>query len=201
MYMIKAIFFDFDGVIGDTYDLGFELSKEFHEGLSEQDFRDHHNGNVFEEPKIRFKEGDMPVFFEKQKERFLESGFFPLKNTIAEIKESFKLFVVSSTIDENLTYFLELGGYDGFFEKILGATTHPSKVEKFKMIFSEYALDPSECLFVTDTIGDIIEARKVGMGSIAVSWGYHDREMLEKERPLALVESPEDLLDAIRRLS
>ena len=63
--MIKAIIFDFDGVLGDTYHINFAISKEFYSDVTEQSFIDHHMGNVFDEPKINFQEKDIPVFFEK----------------------------------------------------------------------------------------------------------------------------------------
>lgn len=76
--MLKAILFDFDGVIGDTYAINYGLSKMFDPNISEQDFQDHHNGNVFTEPKIHFQEKDIPIFFEKQKQQFTKKCFFPI---------------------------------------------------------------------------------------------------------------------------
>ena len=61
--MIKAIIFDFDGVIGDTYQINFDVSRLFDSNFSTQDFVDHHMGNVFEKPKINFKVEDIPIFF------------------------------------------------------------------------------------------------------------------------------------------
>jgi HAD superfamily hydrolase (TIGR01549 family) len=194
--MIKAIIFDFDGVIGDTYDLHFNLSKEFYEE-TEQDF----NGNVYEEAKIKFKPGDFPVFFKKVKERFTKDHLFPLKKVFEELNEKYKLFIISSSDEDNIKHFLGLGDYDIFFKKVLGGKTHNSKIEKFKMLFNEYNLKPGQCLFVTDTIGDIKEARKVDVESIAVPWGYHETEILATEKPLAIVHDEKELLDKIREYS
>lgn len=198
--MLKAIIFDFDGVIGNTYSINFELSKQFHEGLSEQDFKDHHNGNVFEKPKINFKKGDYPIFFERQKHLFHNQHLFPVKDVLPVLVEKFKLFIVSSTIDENVKYFLQLGNLTQFFTKILGSTTNPSKEVKFKMILSEEKLNPNECLFITDTIGDIIEARKLNIRVIAVTWGFHEKVVLEKEKPYKIVNNEKELLEAIHKI-
>jgi len=195
--MIKAIIFDFDGVIGDTYNLNFEVSKLFDSNMTEQDFIDHHKGNVFEKPKIKFKEKDIPVFFEKQKQGFTKKHLFPFKAGLDELKEKFQLFVISSTIDANIKHFLEIGKYDHFFEKIFGSTTHKSKIEKFKMIFNQYNLSSDECIFVTDTIGDIIEARKVNIKTIGVTWGYHEKELLLSEKPFAIAHNIDELLKYI----
>ncbi len=199
--MIKAVIFDFDGVLGNTYDINHDLSKSFDSEMTEQDFIDHHKGNVFDEPKIKFKKEDIPVFFEKQKKMFTKDHLFPLRKVLEEIENKFQLFIISSTTDENIKHFLELGGNDKFFLKILGATTHRSKIEKFKMIFDQYNLLPEECLFITDTTGDIIEARNFDIKTIAVTWGFHKKELLLEQKPFAIIDTPDELLECINKCS
>ena len=76
--MLKAVVFDFDGVIGDTYHLNFESVKLFDPTVTEQDFRDHHNGNVFaDKPKAHLSNENRTAFFEEQKKRFSSKNFFP----------------------------------------------------------------------------------------------------------------------------
>lgn len=199
--MIKAIIFDFDGVLGNTYELNFSISKEFYPEITEQDFKDHHNGNVFEQHKIPFMEADIKPYFTRQKAQFTKAHLFPLKKVLVALSKTYKLFVVSSTMDESVLYFLQLDNYHTYFEKILGATTHRSKSAKFHMIFEEYSLTPAECLFVTDTIGDILEANKVGVRTIAVSWGYHGEELLIKYNPVAIVHDEKELLQSIKSIA
>ena len=192
--MIKTLIFDFDGVIGDTFDLSFKICRTIFKGLSEQDFRDYHNGNVFRSNIIRWEPHKLKLFYSNQKQGFTKKNLFPLKDVLRKLQDKYQLLVISSTTDENVKDFLNLGGFDQFFLEIFGATTHKSKVEKFKMIFKKYKLKPHECLFITDTIGDIKEARKVNIKSIAVTWGYHSKELLSKQNPLAIIEKPNELL-------
>jgi len=199
--MLKAIIFDFDGVIWDTYDINFSLSQFFDPSISEQDFQDHHNGNVFEQPKIRFKPEDIPIFFTKQKELFSRNHFFPIIDIIPTLGEKFKLFIVSSTLDANIVGFLELAWLNIYFQKILWKTTHKSKIEKFKMIFQEYGISENECVFITDTIGDIKEAKHLNIPCIAVNWWYHSLELLENEKPFAIAKTPEDIIQSIKYLA
>ena len=195
--MIKAIIFDFDGVLGDTYDISFDIMKTIDKNLTEQAFKDHFKGNVYRENKIKFEQKDIPLFFEKQKQRFTSKHLFPLKKVLEKLKKNFQLFVISSTIDENVKHFLEIGNYDRFFQKILGATTHRSKVRKFEMIFKQFNLKPEECLFVTDTVGDIVEAKEINVKTIGVTWGYHEKELLLDQKPLAIAHNAEELLNII----
>lgn len=195
-----TIIFDFDGVIGDTYDINYGLSQSLVGDVSEQDFIDHHKGNVFAEPKINFLPEHIPVYFERQKQQFTREHLFPIVDLLEPLSEKFQLFIISSTIDENISHFLSLGSYNQYFKNILGATVHRSKVEKFKMIFNVYGLSPDQCLFVTDTVGDIIEARNVGVDVVGVTWGYHDEDLLRAEGPRAIIHTPEELMNAISEL-
>jgi phosphoglycolate phosphatase len=70
---------------------------------------------------------------------------------------------------------------------VLGVETHKSKEVKFGIIFEETGLLKDECVFVTDTLGDILEANKVGVRTIAVTFGYHDEKRLAKGNPSVLV--------------
>ncbi len=195
--MLKAIFFDFDGVIWDTYEFGMDLCKRFDPLMTEQDFIDHHKWNVYESPKIRFQSGDMERYFALQKELITRSYLFPLEGILQDLSQRFPLFIVSSTPDENLNLYLSTGSYEKYFKEALGATTHKSKKRKFEMMFEKYNLKSEECVFVTDTTGDIKEAREVNLRAIAVTWGYHSKELLESEGPFSLVDTPEELLEVI----
>ncbi len=199
--MLKTIIFDFDGVIGDTYDINYEICRDLFKDLSEKDFKDHHNGNVFQSSTIKWNSHNLSIFFGRQKQRFTKKHLFPLKKALSKLQKKYQLLIVSSTIDENIRYFLNLGSYDHFFQKIFGATTHKSKIEKFKMIFKQYDLKPTECLFVTDTIGDVKEAEKVKIESVVVTWGYHDQKLLSSQKPLAIVQKPDDLVQVIEEYS
>ena len=48
-------------------------------------------------------------------------------------------------------------------------------------------------LFITDTLGDIIESNKVGIKSVGVTWGYHTKENLSKGNPFFIAENFDDL--------
>ena len=49
--------------------------------------------------------------------------------------------------------------------------------------------------FITDTLGDIKEANKVGIESIGITWGYQDKAKLQKGNPKKIVDTPTELLD------
>jgi len=198
--MIKAIIFDFDGVIGDTFDISFKAAKELHPNITKRDFLNYLMGNVYEKATVQFTEKDIPIFFEKQKQAFTRKNLFKVQPMLKKLSEKYQLFIISGTIDDNIKYFLSFANLGRYFQKILGATTHRSKIERFKMIFNNYNFAPEECLFITDTVGDILEAREANVESMVVTWGYHDKKLLLRYHPQAVVHNPDELLTAIDKL-
>jgi len=199
--MIKAIIFDFDGVLADTYNISFQIATQLHPNITKQDFLNIFMGNVYVTAGVHFTKKDIPIFFEKLKQAFTSKHFFAVRPMLEKLGERYKLFIISGTIDDNIKHFLQLGNLGGYFQKILGATTHRSKVERFKIVFRDYNLAPKECLFITDTVGDIVEAREANVESVAVTWGFHNEQLLLDHNPLAVAHSPEELVTVIEKLS
>jgi phosphoglycolate phosphatase len=195
--MTKAIIFDFDGVIADTFDISLEIAKQINPSLTREIYLDMFMGNVYHKATSLFSEQDIVNFFDQQKKAFSTDNFFDVRPQIEELSKRYKLYIVSGTVDDSIKHFLKLGEFDGFFDKILGATTHRSKIARFNMILDEYHYSPDECIFVTDTVGDIVEATEVGIKTIAVSWGYHDEQLLLGAKPTAIAHTPDELSDII----
>jgi len=51
--------------------------------------------------------------------------------------------------------------------------------------------------YVCDEVRDIEAARKSGISSIAVTWGYNTKDALIKENPDFLANTPDELRDII----
>ena len=52
-------------------------------------------------------------------------------------------------------------------------------------------------LYIGDETRDISAARKCGIRSVAVSWGYNSRKALSADSPDYLVETPEKFLELL----
>ncbi len=122
-----------------------------------------------------------------------------IKDVVLNLSQKFLLFIVSSTNTNPIRAFLKQNNLENCFREIYGNDVHASKVEKIGILLKQYTLDPKDCLFITDTVGDIREARKCNVDSVAVTWGYHSREMLEREKPVAVVDRSEELGDFISK--
>jgi len=129
-----------------------------------------------------------------------QATLFPgIKAAIKELSDAYKLIVVSSTISAPINELLAKFDLSSFFIEVMGYEVQSSKVEKIKMVFSKYQTSAADCVFVTDTLGDIREAEKTGVGAVGVSWGFHDRETLLRGQPFAIVDSPAALPEAISK--
>ena len=109
-----------------------------------------------------------------------------IKQELLKLNEKFELFIVSSSVERVLNKYLVENKIE-VFKEILGSETHRSKEVKFAMLLEKYGWKKEECVFATDTLGDLKEANKIGIKSIAVDFGFHNRERLEQGNPLHIV--------------
>lgn len=198
---MKAIIFDFDGVIHDTFDLAYKINIEvLGEKLTKEKYRDFFNGNIFESKDINEKDNDN--FFKLQNEAFKYLKIDKnIKKNLEKLSKQYSLFVVSSNQEEALNTYFQNNKFIHIFKEILGAETHKSKVEKFNYLLKKYELKTEDCIFVTDTLGDILEGNKAGLRTIAVDFGFHKRDRLEKGKPFRIVSNFDEILETVKELS
>lgn len=198
----KIILFDFDGVIVDSFDIGFLVSKKIHPVLTESTFQKLFEGNINESLRL-FQEHDAQCrhdidFFKEYLPKLAQVSTFPgMLEVIDELRKQFRLVVVSSTISSPIREYLEGHNIAGHFDDILGNDIHTSKVEKIKIVIEKYSAAAADCVFVTDTLGDIRETEKAGIGVIAVSWGFHPHATLKQGHPFRVVDTPQELKIAV----
>jgi len=125
-------------------------------------------------------------------------SFFTLEN-IHILREISPLYIISSSQEKAIDKFLDHNNLN-YFDEILGTDFHRSKVEKFKYLLNTYTLKPNEVVFVSDTLGDILEAKKVHIKTIAVDYGFHDIERLKRGDPFRIVSNFEGLLKIIQKM-
>lgn len=199
---MEAIIFDFDGVIHDTFELCYQINTEVSgKDLTREQLRDFHNGNLFE--KVVIDEGkektESEQYYKLQNETYKYLKIDEnIKANLEKMSEKYSLFIISSNQEEALNNYFQNNKFIHIFKEILGVETHQSKIEKFKYLFEKYNLEAEECVFVTDTLGDIIEGNKAGVKTIAVDFGFHDINRLEKGKPFKIVSSFDEILETIK---
>lgn len=211
----KIIIFDMDGVLINSIGLMYELSRNRYEDISENDFKEMFTGNLLEQidnnPDTYKKHNASPeeqlatrkaYTHKKVTEVVCYKGIKTLLDTLQE--RGLKMSVNTSASGENTFPILERLSLNSYFDQVLTRDLVRSKTEKFKHLFDYYHVEAHNMVFVTDSLGDVLEAKVVNVPTIGVTWGVHDREFFEREEHdnlIALVDTPEALTEVLLKLS
>ncbi len=193
--MKKVVIFDFDGVIVDSFDAALKVAQMQRPALTAQSYKEKFKGNIGKATYAEVLESPHIDFQTEYKKELLRLQIDEKKKKVLRLLSlEFDLHIISSTNSQSIKDFCEMQGVSECFADILGFDIEPSKVNKFRMIFDTYNLLPNDVAFVTDTVGDIEEARKANVGTIiAVTDGFHSREELERAHPTHVIDSMVDL--------
>jgi FMN phosphatase YigB (HAD superfamily) len=99
--MIKAVLFDFDGVIEDNYEKHFELSKKQIKDLTREEHRKLFEGNIHIERqklKPRLTGFDLPKHFNEHKSKLKTKA--EIKEALNKLSKKFILGIISSGLEE-----------------------------------------------------------------------------------------------------
>ena len=173
--------FDFDGVLADTFEpyvefiqANFFLSREM-------------SINLIMKHTLR---NDKPKMFERMLEKFnmekLEK-FLATKPGILfkdRLDQILELQGSKCILSRNYTEFVKdiMHDYTNIFEPILGFNDAENKTLGFALLRDRYSIDLQDSIFVTDTVGDILEAKQFFPENriFAVDWGFNTPEQLSE---------------------
>jgi phosphoglycolate phosphatase len=201
---MKTILFDFDGVMVDTFRPSLETHWELDQGekITEDYYRKCLEGNVYDTFSEEDEQGKLAnkKFYDVYIQKLFELPVIPsIAETLEKLAKDYQLIVVSSTITSPIFEWLTQHDLAKYFVEIMGGDVHKSKVEKIKMVFDKYKIKASDCVFITDTLGDLREAEKAGVSSLAVTYGFHEKERLQKGNPTGFIESPQEIIREIEK--
>lgn len=190
--MIKHICFDFDGVILDSLDIHLQTMHEaFGLEFTREEFGVFLDGNFIDSTIGKL---DWDKYHEHLAPKYASQKFnSDVIDGLRSLFEQYQLSINSTGGDVMLHAICNANNVADLFCEIWGAQTEQYKTVKFNMLMEKHDLKTEEILFVTDTLGDIREAHEVGIKSIAITGGYHERTKLESGKPHAVVDSWEEL--------
>jgi phosphoglycolate phosphatase len=208
--MKKLIIFDYDGVLADSLNtvissvnnIGKELGLDI--SLSESDFweiEDMTYGEIIR--KAGVPNSILPEFVARLFKSFSEAsqrtklfvGIYELiknlskENTIAIVSGNAKKIIEEKFLSENLLSEVAV---------IWGADAPGDKAEKITRTMDMCSIDRMNTFMVGDASSDIHFAKKAGVKSVAVSWGWQHVNSLGKMNPDFIINSPEQLLEIIK---
>lgn len=199
--MKKYVLFDFDGVILDSFAPAYEASCEMCKNMNEETYRGYFEGNINEaQNKCSGEDCNhdadfVEIYLPKLREQ--STVFEGMPEVLKSLSEKYNLIIISSTLTAPIKEILEKENLAQYFTEIMGNDVHKSKVEKIKMVFDKYKINSTDCVFITDTLGDIKEAAHMNVRAIAVNWGFNHREVLEKGSPIKIVDTPKEMENTV----
>jgi len=123
-----------------------------------------------------------------------------LRDTFLKLKDNYKLSIISSSWGDIISSFLKKENLTNYFDDILGFDVHTSKVVKIKSLLEKYNVLPKDAVFITDSLGDILESNECDVKSIGVTWGLHDKKTLEKGNPVDIIDDTRELESVINNV-
>ncbi|MFA6227042.1 MAG: HAD family hydrolase [Candidatus Paceibacterota bacterium] len=195
----EIVIFDFDGVIVNSLELGYSINKEMMPDLKYEEWAGWFEGNLYKNIRKEHANDKSQNDFHQQYSARVNNCLLVegITETIKELSRRFDLIIISSSTSIGIRNFLEKHNLISYFKEILGADIHRSKIEKFKMVLLKYNIKPEETLIITDSVGDIKEAKNVGVKTVAVTWGIHDIKKLKNEEPDSIVKRPSEVVGSV----
>lgn len=198
----KVLIFDYDGTIVNS---AREVLRAFNEVAPKYDLKKLksmdelgklYRKNVFmgildrglEKTKLKkfFSDWRMPYL----KNCLKIKAFKGMKKVLNELAKNNKIIVISSNSMDVIRKSARHLGLD--IGEIIGGEREISKIVKINRIKARFR--GREIYYIGDTIGDMKEARKAGVRSIAVTWGFNSKKDLIKAKPDFITDKSEDLI-------
>jgi phosphoglycolate phosphatase len=207
--MINLIF-DFDGVLADSGDLAFEIVREISRRQKlEQPTGDFLRLNSTEKVISYLKLGPWKVLYYlfwgrrqmwlRRKEIELHPWSVDLLNAARKLAE--RLYVLSTNSPGFIVSILETSKALQFTDAVIGNASLLTKQFKIKRLITRNRLNTNRTFLIGDETRDIEAAKRAGIKSIAVGWGYHSMKLLQAYRPDFAVETPEELINLLGSLA
>jgi phosphoglycolate phosphatase len=211
---LKAVVFDFDGTIADTlgaiYKLSIELARE-QRLVSENNtlknldhYRNKYPHQILRELKVPLIK--LPFVLKSIREKLTkELPTVPSFNGIHEVitnvkKAGLRTILLSSNTKKNIQVYLQNHKWENLFDSVYTGVSIFGKSFKLKKVLKKEKLQNTEAVYIGDEVRDIKACKKVNIKVIAVSWGFHIREYLERNKPDFLVDKPRQILEIVRNL-
>ena len=124
--------------------------------------------------------------------------FYPNVKNLLRQRTPGNTAIISGNAREVIKAKLAAHALDGHVNCIFGAYQSGDKADKIEQACARFGVDPGCTCMIGDSVSDIQYAKKSGVQSIAVTWGWQSRETLAGENPDYIVESVAELAVMIK---
>ena len=201
--------FDYDGVISDSLGQLYEVAKLAQRAVGAgrppklEDFRTletltfEHFARKIEIPEDKVKEFS-DRFFEILNARNDKVYPFPgMMDIIKKLSKNNTIVIITANLKETVESMFKEYGDPESISLILDEMDEGDKTEKILYSMERFNYTKRETVMIGDTISDIRYGKRAGVNTVAVTWGFHSRELLEKQSPDFIVDTPEELFELL----
>jgi phosphoglycolate phosphatase-like HAD superfamily hydrolase len=206
--MSKTVIFDFDGTIADTFPIvegiAHEIAKRYGIEMTTAEGRAIGLKQIIKQSK--FPTLKIPQLLIEVKHRLglkikdEVNPFAEMDRVLNNLSRKFNLGIISSNSESNIKSFLEKHQLLGLFNYIHSDSSLFGKDLVLKRFCWKYKVNYCDIVYIGDEDRDISAAKKLEIKVIAVTWGYNDKGLLEKEKPDYLVDRPEQILEVLNNM-
>jgi phosphoglycolate phosphatase len=206
---MAAIIFDMDGTIADSFDYVSDfLARQAGKGVLDEDQKKELRGMSMAAMarKLGYHWWDAPMLIFKGRRRMRQSikhleSFAGMPEIIRKLHaEGHELFIVSTNSLRNVHHFLHDQKIHKYFLEIYGGIGMFSKAPALRELIKEHNLELKDAVYVGDELRDVGAAHSIGLRAVAVTWGFAHRSNLDALQPLALADTPDQLMGILEEL-
>lgn len=210
-YMIRLVVFDFDGTIADSFGVilaAFTQIVPREEELTQQeidvlrnkpykDILDYFGISMFKVPGLVIK-GRQVL---KRSINHIEP-FDDMQEVLRQLKtDGYILCIISSNATQNIEKFLRRHELQDCFDVVKGNVGLLGKPKVIRGLAKQLKCAKNEVVYIGDEPRDVDAAKRAGVASIAVTWGFSGEKILTKHNPTRIVHKPQKLAITIQDIS
>lgn len=207
----RAIIFDFDGTLADTFPLVLGVLTEYCAAKrrpvpSAQEIeriRNMDSRKIFDHLGIPRWQAPLAIAIVRRKLRRIEDRLMPfvgIPDALEALHASgWRLFVLSSNTAGTIRRFI-IRHQLPQPERLEGGVRFFGKEHRLRRLLKMSNLPSAQTVLVGDETRDVHVGRAVGTPVVGVSWGFNTATLLREAGAAVVVDSPQDLTAAMERL-
>jgi phosphoglycolate phosphatase len=210
---MKLLIFDFDGTLVDSLEIFIEATNRLTQKYGYPPIE------TSQIPQIRALSSraliqqipvarwQLPFFLQSLRREVSQLAaqlrlFDDMKEALSDLKDQgYCLGIVTSNAQSTVENFLTTQELDPLFDFVHAGRGFLGKARILRRLVKRYRLPAAEVIYIGDETRDVEAAQQAQLATIAVSWGFNSRVVLEQQQPDMIIDDPRALLTAVQHLT